>query len=286
MRDADDEIVLVDHRVAVAVFGRDVHLDRHARPLLDCVAADKAGVIRRAAGDDDDPAQPAQEVVGDAAEVAEIDDITVHAVGDRFGHRIRLLVDLLEHEGLETALLGGVVVPVDLADLARDRLAGNGIEELRTFRADHDQLVVADDADVARVLQERGNRRGDEGLPVTDADDQRALLARADQNTRLVGVHRDEGVVTTQLGVRAADGLDQVPVVAARDQVRDHLGVRLRREHRALGLELLAQRGEVLDDPVEGDVDAVVVVAVRMGVRLGDPAVRRPASVADPGRGL
>ena len=57
LRDADHERVLVDHRVAVDPLGGDVRLDRDARPLLDHVAADDAGVVRGAAGEDDDPAQ-------------------------------------------------------------------------------------------------------------------------------------------------------------------------------------------------------------------------------------
>ena len=50
--------VLVDHRVAVDPLGGDVRLDRNPRPLLDHVAADDAGVVRGAAGEDHDPAQP------------------------------------------------------------------------------------------------------------------------------------------------------------------------------------------------------------------------------------
>ena len=56
--DADDEIVGADDRIAVAVLGGDVHLDRHPRPLLDRVTADQAGVVGGAAGDDDDAASP------------------------------------------------------------------------------------------------------------------------------------------------------------------------------------------------------------------------------------
>ncbi len=44
--------------------------------------------------------------------------------------------------------------------------------------------------------------------------------------------------------------------------------------------QLAPQLGVVLDDPVEDDVDLLLAVAVRMGVLLGDPAVRRPARVA------
>ena len=73
--DADDEVARADHRVAVAVLGGDVHLDRHARPLLERVAADQARVVRGAAGDDHDAVAVAQEVVVDRAEVAEVDAV-------------------------------------------------------------------------------------------------------------------------------------------------------------------------------------------------------------------
>ena len=58
--DADDEVLGADHRVAVAELGGDVHLDRDPGPVLDRVAADEAGVVAGAAGDDDDPAQRAR----------------------------------------------------------------------------------------------------------------------------------------------------------------------------------------------------------------------------------
>ena len=44
------------------------------------------------------------------------------------------------------------------------------------------------------------------------------------------------------------------------------------------------EREVVLDDAVDDDVDAVGGVEVRVGVRLGDAAVRGPARVADAGR--
>ena len=48
LRDPDDEVVLVDDRVAVDPLARDVELDGDACPLLDHVAADDACVVRRA----------------------------------------------------------------------------------------------------------------------------------------------------------------------------------------------------------------------------------------------
>ncbi len=60
--DPDDEVVLVHNRIAVAVLGSDVHLDRDARPLLDRVAANEARVVGGPAGDDHDAAHVLDEL--------------------------------------------------------------------------------------------------------------------------------------------------------------------------------------------------------------------------------
>ena len=225
-----------------------------------------------------------QLVVGDA-DVAELHGVARHAVEDRLRHGVRLLVDLLEHEGLVAALLGGGVVPVDVGDLALEPVAV-GVHELGLAGAHRHELVVVQELDVAGLGQEGRYRRGDEGLVVAHAHDQRALLARAHEHLGFVGGHRDERVVAAELVVRHAHGLDQVAVVVARDQVRDHLGVGVGGELSPLGLEAAAERDMVLHDAVEDDVDAIVGVEVRMGVGLAHTAVRGPARVTDPGGGL
>ena len=108
------------------------------------------------------------------------------------------------------------------------------------------------------MLQERGDGRGDELLALAAPDDQRALLARADEHLGLVEAHRDERVVALELGVGGAHGLAEVVLVELGDQVGDHLGVGLGAEHAAAGGEALLQRHVVLDDPVDDHVHAVV----------------------------
>ena len=148
---------------------------------------------------------------------------------------------------------------------------------------DFDDLAVFDRHRGAGVGEEGGDRRGEEGLALAEAGDQRALLAGAEQATGLAGVHGDEGVVAAQLGVGGAGGDGEVAVVVAGDQVGDDLGVGLGGELLPLGLQPLAQLGVVLDDPVEDDVDLARAVVVGMGVLLGDAAVGRPAGVGDAG---
>ena len=173
--------------IAVAVLRGDVHLDRDARPLLERVAADQAGVVGGPAGDDDDAVAVAQEGVVDRAEPVEVDAVGAdRAVGDRLGDGVGLLVDLLEHERLVAALLRHLLAPVDLVDRALDGLAG-GVEELDAVAAHDDDLVVLDQLHAAGVGEEGGDGGGDELLVVAAADDQRALLAGADQQVGLVG---------------------------------------------------------------------------------------------------
>jgi hypothetical protein len=212
--------------------------------------------------------------------------VAQRAVGDRLGDRVRLLVDLLEHERLEAALLGGLVVPLDLVDLARD-LGPVGLEERRALRRDHHDLAVLDVLHAARLAQERRDRRGQERLAVAAADHERALLARPDERVGLVAAHRDEREVPVELGVGRAHGLGQgAGGEVVGDQVGDDLGVGLAAEHRAHVDETLLERHVVLDDPVDDDVDAARRVEVRVRVRLVHAPVGGPARVADPrGRG-
>ena len=84
-------------------------------------------MVGGAAGDDEDAPQAAQKVVAEV-DLGEVDlAVVAQPAGERVGERLRLLVDLLEHEGLVAALLGGVGVPGDLALLALERRAGESV---------------------------------------------------------------------------------------------------------------------------------------------------------------
>jgi hypothetical protein len=78
----------------------------------------------------------------------------------------RLLVDLLEHERLVPALLGALVVPVDLGD--GRRLGG---EERRALGPDRDDLAVLEELHLPGLGQERGDRGGEEHLALPHPDD-------------------------------------------------------------------------------------------------------------------
>ena len=109
------------------------------------------------------------------------------AVADRLLDRVRLLVDLLQHEGLEPALLRGFFVPVDLLDGPLDgRPVGR--RERRALGRDGDDLVILDELHPPRVAEEGSRHRGEEHLAVSDADEQRALVTRADEQAGMRAV--------------------------------------------------------------------------------------------------
>ena len=127
---------------------------------------------RRAAGGDRDAVDREQLLVGETR--VEHDLAALEPLADRLAQRVGLLVDLLEHERLVAALLGGVGVPRDGLGVALDAAALE-IEQLRAVGRDHDELAVADELGLARVLEERDDVGGDERLALAQADHQRAL---------------------------------------------------------------------------------------------------------------
>ena len=254
LRDANDERARLDQRPAVAPFARDDDVAGQAGPVLQEVAPDQAGVIGRPAGHDDDAANVSESEAADALEVE-------HAVAliarQGLAHGIRLLVDLLEHEALVAALLGDFLVPGHVDDRALARLAVRAEDADRIARRGHD-LAVLEVHHAPGLGGEGGDRGGQERLAVADAGDQRALMARADEQFRMVAVNRDECEVALELDVRPLDGLDQVAGVSTLDEVRDDLGVRFRAEARAGADQLALERGVILDDAVEHDRDVVI----------------------------
>ena len=138
-----------------------------------------------------------------------------------------LLVDLLEHEGLVAALLGALVVPVELDRLVLDRRCRRRRVKTRAGGRDLDDVAVVRELDAPRLAQEGGGVRGEEHLALADPDDERRLVARCDEHVGVVVVDDDEGEVALELVERAPDGLGEVAVVMALDQVDDGLRVGL-----------------------------------------------------------
>ena len=238
-------------------------------------------MVGGAAGDHHDPLHAGEQPLVEGARLVELHAVPAGgAVGDRLGDGVGLFVDLLEHERLEAALLGGVLVPVHglgraLHDDAVGRHDGDAVG------LQDDELAVFEVLHRAGLGEEGGYGGGDELLALAATDHERALAAGAHQRFGLVEAHRDEREVALQLGVGGAHGLGEVAGVVVGDQVGDHLGVGLGGEGAAFGAQALAQRHVVLDDPVDDHVDAVLGVEVGVGVLLAHAPVGGPAGVGD-----
>jgi hypothetical protein len=217
---------------------------------------------------------------------------------ERVGDRARLLEDLLLHVVAIGSELRGAGPGGDALDLAVDaREAVGPVDPVLDPVAP--ELQVGDVAflEVHDALGHAGERhriRREERLAVADAEHQRRAEPRADDAVRLVAAEDGDRVGAVQLDDGALDRVEQVAFVVEVDEVRDHLGVGLAREHVAARLKRRTERLVVLDDAVVHDGDAprarhgrVLARAVRemrMRVVHGRRAVRRPARMRDPGR--
>ena len=106
--DPDDQRADLDDRVAVAVLTGDVDVHAETRPLLDRVLGDQRRVVRRAGRDQADALDVAQLFVTDAHLVKGDRAVLATAIEQRRTDRAGLLVDLLGHEVVVAALLGGL----------------------------------------------------------------------------------------------------------------------------------------------------------------------------------
>ena len=88
------------------------------------------------------------------------------------------------------------------------------------FGRDRDDVAVVDQLHAARLREERRDRRREEHLALADADDERRLTARADEQVGMVVVDDDEREVSLELRVRLLHGRDEVAVVVALDEVQ------------------------------------------------------------------
>lgn len=246
-------------------------------------AADEARVVRGAAAQDLDPADAARlaRVQVQAAQVhgveAVVDPAAQHAV-DRVG----LLGDLLVHVGVVTAHVVRGGLPLHGLRGGGGRRAGGRVGA-EVVGLDGGHLAVAEGDDLAGVGDQRGDVRGDEHLLLADAEHHGGAVAGDDDAVGEVGVHDGDAVGAVDDLERLADLLLQGVGLGAGDQVDDDLGVGLRDEDHAVGLELGAQLGAVVDDAVVDDGDLVLRVQVRVGVEVARGAVRGPAGVGDAG---
>ena len=287
LRDGDHQRAAVQDGVAVAEFTRDLDFDRQPGPVFDRVLGQHPRVVCGAAGDDEHLVDLAKLLVGQTLLVehdAPVDEVPEQGVGDRSG----LLGDLLEHEVLVAALLGGGQVPVDVEPTGGDVRIAEEVGHAVTVGGDHHGLVLTQLHGFASVLDEGRDVGPQEHLAVTDTDHQRRRTPCGHDGAGIVRAGEHQREMALQPRQHGHHGTDEVTrggsvVVLPRHQVDGDLGVRVADELDASGLQLGTQHSEVLDDPVVDNGDLARRVPVRMGVAVGRPAVSRPAGVSHAG---
>ena len=115
------------------------------------------------------------------------------------------------------------------------------------------------------------------------ADGERTAAPGADHEIVLAVEEDGEGERALQPaeGLRNRRRRRHAGLQIARDEVGDHLGVGLGREHDARVFQLRFQLAEILDDAVMDEREAIG--RVRVGIGLGGRAMGRPAGVTDAG---
>ncbi len=140
--------------------------------MLDGVLREQPRVVGAAAGDDEDLVDVAQLLIRQSLLVEnDLPVLEVTEQGVRDGGR--LLLDLLEHEVVVAALLGGGEIPVD-AERAALRLGSVEVQNRVPVRGDHHDLVLPQLDRVTSVLDERRDIGPEERLSLADTDDEGA----------------------------------------------------------------------------------------------------------------
>ena len=195
LRHRDDQCPLVERWRAVAELGPDVRPRGQTGPVLESRRADQGRIERGAAGDELDPGHGPEHVF-EAGELLDDDAaVLVDPSDDRLAERLGLLVDLLEHEVLVAALLGGLGRPVDRRDRS---FAGQSVHagDRDAPRSQIGDVALLEEHDLVRVGQDRGDIRGEEALAVGQTHHERHVLAGTDETVALTAMHDDDRVRT------------------------------------------------------------------------------------------
>ena len=281
LRNHNQERVLIDNRVAITELRGDIHLDEDACKLFDVVFTHKTRMVRSTTRNDVDLVERIQ-IVRIPCEFVKGDGFFIRrdALAHRIAHRLRLLVNLLEHEVLIAALFRCLGVPCHFEHLLRHRCA-KMVCHLDRILADNGYFPIRQNIGAARFGYNGRNIRSDEVLALTESDDERVVLLRADEQIGMSAAHKYKRI-------RAFDALehrthcsDEVPRIDLLEEMHDDLCIRLGLEDVPLGNQLFLQRKIVLDDAVVHDGKVAMAVRMRMRVHIRRTPVCRPARMTD-----
>ena len=267
-----------DDGVAVAELGGQGHLHRLAQQPLQGVLGHHAHVVGGAAGDDIQLVHLPQ-VVRLQAQAVQRHLPLQDAGGDGLAEGLGLLHDLLGHEVLVPALLGGGDLPVHVVVLLLHR-AEVGVVHPQVVGGELGDLPVVQVAHVPGVLDQGGYIGGQEVGSVSKAQDQGAVLPGGDEPVGTVGAEDAQGVGPLNQTQHLPHRRQNVPVVVVLQKLGHHLGVGLGNEGDPLRLQKLPQLHIVFDDAVVHHGKAAALADLGVGVHVRGLPVGGPAGVA------
>ena len=160
-------------------------LDRNADPVLNGVFGHQPRVGGRPAGHNDDLVDLAEDLLVDVDLVQIQVARLVIPAQQRVGDRRRVLVDLLVHEGIPSALFGGRGIPIDgvVARMLHRMPLKVGDHDL--VPADADGLVLPQLHGLAGICHEGRHIGAQVVLSVPQTDHQRRIMSDAHHQIRL-----------------------------------------------------------------------------------------------------
>ena len=202
------------------------------------------------------------------------------APAHRVENRLRLFVNLLQHEVWESALFRCGGIPGDLRQFPFNRLTLD-IGEMDVSRGHDRHIALFEVSDVTCMGQHGHDIGRDEGRLGGCAHDQRTSRARRDHRPRFQLRNDGERITPSHILRGSSYRFGQLHALLEIfiDQMRHDLRVRFRVKLVSLFLQLLFQWLIVFDDAVVHEHAAFR--AVRVGVLLRGLPVRRPSRVAD-----
>ena len=181
LRHDDDECGGMRNAVAIAVLARDLDGARNARKRFDPLLRDERRIVAGAAREDQHAVDVGERRAGIGAEDLGHDG---RDAVERVAHRARLLEDLLLHEVAIGAELDRRARRLDDRDRTADRFAARVVD--RVLVATHvGDVAFLEVDDASRHRQQRSGVGCEEVIRFTDAHDERAAEARADDAARL-----------------------------------------------------------------------------------------------------
>ena len=160
----------------------------------------------------------------------------------------------------------------------------HGVVDLDAVRREHGHLVVVHVADLAGVLDERGDIGGDHAEALAVAQNQGAGFAGGDELVRVGAAENAQGIGALNPGEHLGDGGQDVlllVLIVVLQQLRHHLGVGVGDKVKALGDQKLLDFHVVFDNTVVHHSHRAVFAHMGVGVDVVRLAVGGPAGVAD-----